>query len=128
MGQLERVLAEADIVSVHLPLDDTTRGFFDGKAFAAMKPGSILINIARGPVVDQRAMVAALAAGKLAGAGLDVVEKEPISPDDPLLEMDNVLVTPHIAGDSDEVHQRLAATVAENIRRVVSGERPLHVV
>ena len=91
-----------------------------------MKSGSILVNIARGPIVDQKALAAALSSGKLAGAGLDVLEEEPIDPADALVSMENVVITPHIAGDSDEVHQRLAAAVADNIRRVAAGEPPLH--
>jgi D-3-phosphoglycerate dehydrogenase len=126
MGDLDAVLAEADVVSLHLPLDSATRGSFGRDAFARMKPGSIFVNIARGPIVDQAALLAALSSGRLAGAGLDVVEEEPIDPVDPLLAMENVVVTPHIAGDSDEVHRRLAAAVAENIRRVVAGQPPLH--
>jgi phosphoglycerate dehydrogenase-like enzyme len=126
MSDLDVVLADADVVSLHLPLDSATRGSFGRDAFARMKPGSIFVNIARGPIVDQAALLAALTSGRLAGAGLDVVEEEPIDPADPLLAMENVVVTPHIAGDSDEVHRRLAAAVAENIRRVVAGQAPLH--
>ncbi len=126
MGQLDQLLKEADVVSLHLPLDETTRGFFDEKRLAMMKSGSILVNIARGPIVNQNALAAALSSGKLAGAGLDVLEEEPIDPADALVSMENVVITPHIAGDSDEVHQRLAAAVADNIRRVAAGEPPLH--
>ena len=125
MGQLSKILAAADVVSLHLPLDEGTRGFFGREAFARMKPGSIFINIARGPIVDQQALTEALASGHLAGAGLDVAEREPIDPADPLLAAGNVVVTPHIAGDSDEVHERLARATADNIRRVLAGQPPL---
>jgi phosphoglycerate dehydrogenase-like enzyme len=125
MSDLPAVLAEADVVSLHLPLDAATRDFFDHDKFARMKHGSIFVNIARGPIVDQAALTAALASGHLAGAGLDVVSTEPIDPADPLLAMNNVVVTPHIAGDSDEVHERLARATADNIRRILAGQPPL---
>ena len=126
MTEIDTLLQELDVVSLHLPLNQSTRGFLDEQKLQLMKPGCILINIARGPIVDQRALLSALLAGHLAGAGLDVVEEEPIDPADPLLAMENVVVTPHIAGDSEEVHRRLAEAVAENIRRVVAGQVPHH--
>jgi D-3-phosphoglycerate dehydrogenase len=128
MSRLDDVLGGADYVSLHLPLDASTRGFFDGRCFAAMKPGAVLINIARGAVVDQPALLRALRDGRLGGAGLDVLQEEPVDPLDPLLQFTNVVVTPHHAGVTDEIADKASAVVAENVRRVLSGEPPLYVV
>ena len=124
MGALDELLGAADVVSIHLPLNPSTIGFFDTHCFLAMKPGAILINIARGPIIDRAALYVALTSGRLTGAGLDVVWDEPIDPADPLLALDNVIVTPHIAAQSYETQQVLAELVAENLRRVARGERP----
>src|SRR6185295_6713655 len=113
-----------DVVSIHLPLEPSTVGFFGPSCLAAMKRGAILINIARGPIVDRDALLDALRTGGLAGAGLDVVWDEPMDPADPLLALPNVVVTPHIAAQSYETQETLAALVAENIRRVARGEVP----
>jgi phosphoglycerate dehydrogenase-like enzyme len=124
MAAYDELLGQADVVSIHLPLEPGTVGFFGGDAFAAMKTGAILINIARGPIVDRDALLAALTSGRLAGAGLDVLWQEPIDPLDPLLALPNVVATPHIAAQSHETQRVLAALVAENIRRVARGEAP----
>jgi phosphoglycerate dehydrogenase-like enzyme len=124
MAAQEDLLAQSDVVSIHLPLEPATVGYFGRAAFAAMKPGAILLNIARGPIVDRAALLEALASGRLAGAGLDVLWDEPIDPADPLLRLENVVVTPHIAAQSSETQEVLAELVAQNILAVARGEAP----
>jgi phosphoglycerate dehydrogenase-like enzyme len=128
IAQLDVMLAEADFVSIHLPLEPATVGFFGRREFAMMKTGSALVNIARAPIVDKAALYEALRSGRLAGAGLDVFWDEPADPEDPLLRLPNVIVTPHVAGASAEIHERLAETVAANVRAVERGEAPRHLV
>ncbi len=120
----EALLAEADVISLHTPLSEQTRHMIDAAAFAAMKPGAVLLNLARGPVVDEAALLAALQSGKLAGAGLDVYENEPDVPA-ALCAMDNVALTPHLGGATREARKAARLTAAENVRRVILGERPL---
>lgn len=124
MERLEELLAESDVVSIHLPLTAATHGLFGREQFARMKPGAILINIARGAIVDEAALIEALAAGRLGGAGLDVFAAEPLDPSSPLLQLPNVVTTPHIAGVTIESHDLMGRLVAENIRRVLAGETP----
>ena len=121
---LEEVLATADVVTMHTPLTSETRHMISTAQLALMKPAAYLINTARGPVVDERALIAALRAGTIAGAGLDVYEPEPPAGDNPLLAMPNAIVTPHSAGSSLECMQRIATTVARGILTVLRGERP----
>lgn len=122
---LPELLAKADIVSLHLPLTPETQGIIDSAALAAMKPGAILINTARGGLVDERALVAALQSGYLAGAGLDAFAHEPVPADHPLLALDTVVLTPHCgAGTIDALRRKLAA-MFDNVRRFEAGE-PLH--
>ncbi|MCO5063516.1 MAG: hypothetical protein M9924_03775 [Rhizobiaceae bacterium] len=123
-----KVLAESDFVTVHLSSDASTNGFFDADRFAAMKKGSYLINIARGAIVEREALVESLKSGHLAGFASDVLWDEPVDPDDPLLAMDNVIATPHIAAATHEAQDRLAALVAENIRLVADGQTPKYAV
>jgi phosphoglycerate dehydrogenase-like enzyme len=125
---LEDLLAEVDILSLHLPLTSETHHLIDAAALGRMQPTAILINTARGPLVDEAALVAALQAGRLAGAGLDVFEHEPLPGDHPLLQIPNVVVTPHIsAGTRDALIAKMDACFA-NIARVARGERPLETV
>ncbi|MDI7274876.1 MAG: 2-hydroxyacid dehydrogenase [Anaerolineae bacterium] len=122
------LLAEVDILSLHLPATPETRHIVDAAALARMRPGSILINTARGSLVDQAALVAALQSGHLAGAGLDVFEEEPPRRTDPLLALPNVVLTPHVAaGTRDGLIAKMDAAFA-NMMRVARGELPLHVV
>jgi phosphoglycerate dehydrogenase-like enzyme len=125
---LDRLLAEADIVSLHLPLAAETTHIIDAQAIARMKAGAIVINTGRGGLVDQPALVAALTSGHLAGAGLDVFETEPLSNQDPLLSLPNVVVTPHVAWLTTATFDRSFALAAENCRRIQSGTTLLHQV
>ena len=118
---LDNLLAEADVVSLHLPLLPETSRIIDSTALARMKPGAILINTARGGLIDQAALVDALASGRIAGAGLDVFETEPLPDGDPLLNLQNVVVTPHIAWLTTGTFDRSFVVAAENCRRIVSG-------
>ena len=122
------LLAKSDIVSLHLPITAETYHMMDANALYSMRKDSILINTARGALIDQKALVEALQKGHLGGAGLDVFEKEPPDPDDPLLQMSNVVLTPHIsAGTRDALVAKMDAAFA-NMIRVTKGEAPLHLV
>ena len=125
---LLKLLPEADVVAVCVPLTAETAGLFDAKAFAAMKPGSYLINIARGKIVDTGALMAALKSGKLAGACLDVTDPEPLPDGHELWGMANVIITPHVASDAELTEERRWALLKENIRRFGAGEPLLNCV
>jgi phosphoglycerate dehydrogenase-like enzyme len=125
---LKDVLTRADIVSLHLPLTPQTQRMIDAKALAAMKPGAILINTARGGLVDEAALVTCLVSGRLRGAGLDVFDQEPVDPDNPLLGLPNVVVAPHQAWLTPETLDRSLAAAFENIRRLQAGEPLLNQV
>ena len=120
----DTLLHESDIISVHAPLTDETRHMFDEAAFRKMKPSAFFLNLARGPIHDQRALSRALKEGWIAGAGLDVLEKEPPDPDDPILTLDNVVFTPHYASYTEEAYQELRVKTAENAAAVMRGEFP----
>jgi len=122
--RLPRLLAQSDFVSLHVPLTAETRHLIGAREFALMKPGAILINTARGAVVDQAAMTAALSSGQLGGAGLDVTDPEPIGRRDPLLRLDNVVITPHIGSASIVTRARMAAIAVDNVLEVFSGRVP----
>jgi len=121
---LEELVKQADIVSVHAPLSKATFHIIGEREFGMMKPTAVLINTARGPVVDQQALIAALKAGRIAGAGLDVFEREPLEPDSPLASMDNVILTPHTAGMSDTSQIAVRHRTARNIAAALSGKWP----
>ena len=123
---LDDVLAIADVVSVHVPLTDASRGMFDATRFAQMKPGAVFVNTARGGLVDQEALLAALDAGTLAGAGLDVTEPEPLPVDHPLLGRDDVVVTPHVASATADGKVRILEAAIDQALTVIRGERPAH--
>ena len=118
---LDQLLAEADVVSLHLPLVPETEHIIDTEALNRMKPSAILINTGRGGLVDQPALVAALSSGRIAGAGLDVFEAEPLPANDPILAVPNVVVTPHVAWLTTGTFDRSFALAAENCRRVATG-------
>jgi len=122
----ESLLAEADVVSLHIPETPETRGLLNGAALARMKPGAVLVNTARGGLVDQPALVAALQSGHLAAAGLDVFAAEPLNPADPLLGLPNVVLAPHVAWLSTGTFARSFSIAAENCRRMAKGEALLH--
>ncbi|WP_137128207.1 2-hydroxyacid dehydrogenase [Roseomonas sp. HF4] len=123
---LDALLAESDVVSLHIPETPATRGLIDAGAIARMKPGAVLVNTARGGLVDQAALVAALRSGHLAAAGLDVFAAEPVDPADPLLGLPNVVVTPHVAWLTTGTFNRSFRLAAENVRRLAAGEPLLH--
>jgi len=124
----ERLLAESDYLTIHCPLTPDTRHLFDAETLARLRPTAVLINTARGGLVDTAALVEALQLGHLAGAGLDVLEAEPIDPASPLLRMEQVIVTPHAAWYSEEGRSDLKRRAAEEAVRVLRGERPRHCV
>jgi glyoxylate reductase len=121
---LPRLLAQSDYISMHVPLTAETRQMIGTREFGQMKPGAILINTARGMVVDQAAMVAALKSGRLGGAGIDVTDPEPIASGDPLLQFENVVITPHIGSASIETRKRMAAIATDNVLAVFRNRLP----
>lgn len=123
----DELLASSDVVSLHVPLNDETRHLMDAAALAKMKPGSVLINTSRGPVVDEPALIAALERGHLAGAGLDVFEAEPRVPE-ALIAMDNVVLMPHIGGGTKQARRGSQEICLADVRRVLDGQEPLNVV
>ena len=125
---LPELLKESDFVSVHTPLNKETRHLMGEKEFRQMKPTAYFINTSRGSVVDEPALIKALQEKWIAGAGLDVFEKEPVDPDNPLLKMDNVMVTPHSASYSDAAFKQLRTSVGQEAARVLSGQWPKNVV
>ncbi len=122
----DQLLAESDVVTLHARVTEETTGFIDAAAFAAMKPGAIFVNTARGPMVDYDALYDALASGHLKGAMLETFAVEPASPDLPLLKLPNVTLTPHIAGASVKTVTIAASQAAEEVRRYLAGEPPLN--
>jgi len=122
------LLSRSDFISVHAPLLPATRGLMNAAAFAKMKKGAFLVNTARGPLVDETALIAALDSGHLAGAALDVIAVEPIAKDSPLLGRNNVILTPHTAFYSVEALEELQAKCASDVARVLSGEAPVYPV
>jgi D-3-phosphoglycerate dehydrogenase len=127
-ASFDALLAMSDFVSIHAPLLPATRGLFNAEAFRKMKKGAYLINTARGPLVDEAALIAALDSGQLGGAALDVVATEPLPKDSPLLGRDNVILTPHTAYYSVEALEELQTKCASDVARVLSGEKPVYPV
>ncbi|HSH08384.1 MAG TPA: 2-hydroxyacid dehydrogenase [Burkholderiales bacterium] len=119
--ELDALLAEADIVSLHLPLTPETERLFDARRLARMKRGAILINTARGALVDETALCSALASNQLAAAGLDVFAEEPVPPDHPLLALPGVVASPHLAWLTQETLERSLAAALDNVRRLRDG-------
>ena len=122
---LDTLLAQSDFVSIHVPLTSGTKGMIGARELALLKPNAFLINTARGGVVDQPALVAALRERRIAGAGLDVTDPEPPPPDDPLRDLDNVILTPHVAWYSEESREHVSVHAAREVVRILRGERPL---
>jgi phosphoglycerate dehydrogenase-like enzyme len=125
---LEELLRESDFVSLHCRLTEKTRGLLGAGELALMRPSAYLVNVSRGELIDQRALTEALRAGRLAGAGLDVFEREPLPPDDPLAGLDNVILTPHWLASSADVWQATGLATAEGMLRAARGLAPQDVV
>ncbi len=124
VGSLEALLPQVDVLTCHTPLTDETRHMINEKTLALMKKGAIFINTSRGPVHDERPVFEALAKGQLRAAGIDVFEEEPVSADNPILRLPNVVVSSHMAGVTAEAGRQMAVQVAGEMLRVLRGERP----
>ena len=120
----DELLERSDYLSIHAPLNDETRRRFDAAAFARVKPTAVLVNTARGPIVDESALIDALAGGQLAAAGLDVLETEPIQPDNALLRMDNVVLTPHVASATTRMRPETRRRVGREVALVLRNRWP----
>lgn len=125
---LEKILVESDFLSVHVPLTNQTRHLIDQHAFSLMKEKAVLINVARGEIVDNNALIGALTSGLIKGAGIDAYAEEPLAPEHPLLKLGNVLTTPHVAGFTQGTWHRRAKAAAENIDRLAKGLSPRNLV
>jgi phosphoglycerate dehydrogenase-like enzyme len=121
-GELDELLPRADSVVITLPLTTETRGLIDRRRIGLLKPGAILVNIGRGPVLDEDALIDALRSGRVRGAALDVFATEPLPPDSPLWELDNVILSPHTAAQSIRENERIVELFADNLRRYLAGE------
>ena len=124
--ELDRLLAESDYVSIHIPLTAETRHLIDAGKLAMMKPSAVLINVARGGIVDEAALAAALTSGRLRAAGIDVFSQEPPAADDPLLALPQVVATPHVAGTTYGTSRRRGVVCVENLTRIAQGLAPLY--
>jgi D-3-phosphoglycerate dehydrogenase len=122
----DRLLQMSDYVSIHAPLTPATRGLFNADVFSKMKKGALLVNTARGPLVDETALIAALESGQLGGAALDVVAAEPLAKDSPLIGRDNLVLSPHTGFYSVEALNELQTKCASDVARVLSGENPVY--
>jgi phosphoglycerate dehydrogenase-like enzyme len=122
------IVRESDYMTVTLPLTEHTRKFIGEREIAAMRPGAYIVNIGRGEVIDESALIEALKAGKIAGAGLDVFEKEPLPKESPLWDLENVILTPHMSGANRGYLDKACALFADNLRRFVSGQPLYNVV
>ncbi len=125
---LEGLLSSCDIVSLHLPLTPSTRHLISSATLASMKAGSILVNVSRGGLVDEKALLDALESGHLRGVGLDVTDPEPAAPDNPLLHRNDVIVTPHVGSASAAGKRRILSMAIDNIRSVLNGAQPQHLL
>ncbi len=128
VDSLEELASRSDFVAVLVPLNDATRKLIGESFFRAMKPTAFFINTCRGPVVDEAALIEALRSGEIAGAGLDVFEQEPTPADNPLLKMDNVIVTPHSAGTSAVSARDANVRIGQEVARVLRGAWPMSLV
>ena len=125
---LPELLQQADFVCLTLPLTVETEGLIGAEQFALMRPETIFINISRGKVVDETALIEALRSGQIRAAGLDVFEREPLNPDSPLLQLNNVVATPHIGSATHETREAMATCAVENLLAALAGERPKNLV
>jgi D-3-phosphoglycerate dehydrogenase len=124
LTDLETLLRRSDVVSMHVPLTDETRGMIGRAELEFIKPSAVLINTSRGPVIDEEALIEALTTRRIAGAGLDVYAQEPLPAEHPLLQLDNVVCSPHIAGQTEEAMVGMSVRAAENILCVLRGQVP----
>jgi D-3-phosphoglycerate dehydrogenase len=122
------LLARSDVLVLAAPLTEATRGIVDARALDAMRPGAILVNVARGPLVVEAALVEALASGRLGGAAVDVFDVQPLPADHPFLSLPNVILTPHMAGITEESMLRMGMGVVDEARRIAAGELPQQLV
>ena len=122
--ELDHLLRESDIITLHVPLTRRTRGMISDRELGLMKSSAFLVNCCRGPVVDEKALHRALTSGAIAAAGLDVLEEEPTPKDNPLFDLDNAVITPHMAGPGEESTQRAATFAFYNIGKVLGGNEP----
>ena len=123
---LDQMLPQVDVLALCCPLTEATRGLLSAARIAAMKPGSVLINVARGPVVDEAALLAALQSGHLGGAALDVFDHQPLPPDHPLFALPNLILTPHMAGITRDSMERIGAVTVAEVLRVLAGGLPVN--
>jgi len=128
LTDFDTVLKKSDFISIHCPLNESTRHLMGERAFKKMEKKPILINTSRGPIVDEKALIQALVEGRVSGAGLDVLEKEPPDPQNLLLKMENVILSPHVGFYSVESISELKRRTAENVSAVLSGKSPRSVV
>jgi D-3-phosphoglycerate dehydrogenase len=128
LTDLDTLLKESDFISIHCPLNESTRHLIGQREFGKMEKNPILINTSRGPIIDENALIQALVKGQISGAGLDVLEKEPPDPQNPLLEMENVVLSPHVSFYSVESISELKRRTAENVSAVLLGKWPKSVV
>jgi len=128
LRDLGTVLRDSDFISIHCPLNDATRHLIGEQAFKKMKKRPLLINTSRGPIIEEKALIQALKEGEISGAGLDVLEKEPPDPQNPLLKMDNVILSPHSSFYSEESISELKRRTAKNVSDVLMGRWPGSVV
>lgn len=125
-NDLIEMASQVDVISLHVPATAETNHLVDMRVLEALGPGGFLINASRGPVVDEKALITALQNNIIAGAGLDVYDPEPPSPDNPLFKLDNVVLTPHLASFTEQGRKRMGLMVAEDVLRVLRGEKPLY--
>ncbi|HEX2500070.1 MAG TPA: NAD(P)-dependent oxidoreductase, partial [Methylomirabilota bacterium] len=117
----DELLQRADIVTIHLVLSERTRGLVGARELALMRPSAYLVNTSRGPIVDERALIAALEAGAIAGAGLDVYDEEPLPPDHPFRRLPNTVITPHLGYVTEETYRIFYSQALEDVRAFLSG-------
>jgi D-3-phosphoglycerate dehydrogenase / 2-oxoglutarate reductase len=125
---LEELMEQSDFISVHCPLIPQTRGLLSESLLRKMKPKAMIINTARGPIIDEAALIRMLSERKIGGAGLDVFEHEPLAPDSPLLKLDNVVLTPHVAGNSDMIYEDFWKHSVETLSEIAAGRAPKWIV
>jgi phosphoglycerate dehydrogenase-like enzyme len=122
LERLDEALVQADVLAVATPITPETRNLIDGRRIGLMKAGAYLLVVSRGGIIEERALIGALKEGRLAGAGLDVQEHEPMPADDPLWGAPNTIITPHCSGASTQTSERVWGITAENLRRYVTGQ------